>query len=138
MQKIIIISFFTFCINNTYTQNDELLRVLNDQVVAFNKGDVERLVNNVSEDFKWYSLTSDTLIIEVTGKHNFKKSMENYFRSGRKVTSTIDSYSIDGDRISFREVVSHKNKSGEKVSSSAMGIYEIKEGKITRAWYFID
>ena len=72
------------------------------------------------------------------GKENFKASMEGYFKSGKSVFSSIDGYAIDGNRISFKEVVRHKDKSGKTVSSSAMGIYEIREGNIYRAWYFID
>ena len=64
--------------------------------------------------------------------------MEGYFKSGRKVFSSIDEYAIDGNRISFKEVVRHKDKSGKTDSSSAMRIYEIRGGRIYRAWYFID
>lgn len=65
----------------------------------------------------------------------FQTSMINYFADGRKVYSFIEQYAIDGNRVSFREVVSHK---GKDVSSSVMGIYEIVDGRIRRAWYFID
>jgi predicted ester cyclase len=64
--------------------------------------------------------------------------MKYYFSAGKKSVSTIEQYAVDGERVSFREVVSHKNKAGETVSSSAMGIYQIRNGKISRAWYFID
>ena len=122
----------------SFAQNEQLLKVFNDQVRAFNLGDVNRLVNNVTDDFKWFYITSDTLLLEVAGKESFRASMEGYFKSGKSVFSSIDEYAIDGNRISFKEVVRHKDKSGKTVSSSAMGIYEIREGKIYRAWYFID
>ncbi|CAD5262741.1 MULTISPECIES: nuclear transport factor 2 family protein [unclassified Imperialibacter] len=137
--KSILLSISVFvCVSAANGQNEELLRVFNDQVAAFNDGDVDRLTANVTDDFKWFSLTADTLLLEVEGKENFRQSMKYYFSTGKKSVSAIEQYVIDGERISFREVVSHKNKAGETVSSSAMGIYQIQNGKICRAWYFID
>lgn len=132
---LIVMLLSTFC---AFGQNENLLKVFNDQVDAFNKQDVKRLVENVSEDFKYFYITSNELVLEVEGKEKFEKSMTAYFSSGRKVLSTIEDYTIDGNRISFKEVVSHLNKEGERVYSSALGVYEIKEGKIVRSWYFID
>ncbi|MEQ8417070.1 MAG: nuclear transport factor 2 family protein [Imperialibacter sp.] len=137
--KSILLSIILFASTSAANaQNEELLRVFNDQVAAFNEGDVDRLTANVTEDFKWFSLTADTLLLEVVGRENFRQSMKYYFSAGRKSVSTIEQYTVDGERVSFREVVSHKNKAGETVSSSAMGIYQIQNGKISRAWYFID
>ena len=137
--KSILLSIILFASTSAANaQNEELLRVFNDQVAAFNEGDVDRLTANVTDDFKWFSLTADTLLLEVEGKENFRQSMKYYFSAGRKSVSTIEQYAVDGERISFREVVSHQNKAGETVSSSAMGIYQIQNGKISRAWYFID
>ena len=119
-------------------QNNSVLEVFSDQVDAFNNADIARLVENVSKDFKWFYITSDTLLLEVSGKKAFQAGMESYFDSGRQVLSEVNEYAIDGNRISFREVVSYTNQKGEKIFSSAMGIYEIRESKIYRAWYFVD
>jgi len=132
---IVIITLFA---TNVLAQNGPILDVLYDQVDAFNHGDIDRLVNNVSDDFKWFSITSDTLMLDVSGKENFRANMTDYFAGGRTVHSSIEQYAIDGNRVSFREVVGHKGSGGENITSSAMGIYEIVEGKIRRAWYFID
>ena len=136
MKKAIILLTFIFITIFSFGQNENLLEVVNDQFDAFNKADVDRLVNNVTDDFKWFYLTSDSSGVEVEGKANFRKSMENYFKNGRKVTSKMESFVIHENRISFKEVVSHKNRNGEAVTSSAMGIYEVRGDKISRAWYF--
>jgi hypothetical protein len=117
-------------------QDKEVLKTFNKQIEAFNQGDVQALTENVHQDFKWYYISSDTLMLEVSGKENFRKSMESYFQSIPSVQSEIESYTIDGNKISFREIARWKSKSGEK-SQSAMGIYEIRENKIYRAWYFL-
>ena len=109
-----------------------------DQVDAFNKRDVARLVDNVSDDFKWFYLTPDSLLIEVSGREEFRASMESYFESTPPVASVISAHAIDGNRMSFQETVSYKSADGTPVSSSAMGIYQVDNDEITRAWYFID
>ncbi|MGB0495881.1 MAG: nuclear transport factor 2 family protein [Kangiellaceae bacterium] len=135
----LFISFITSVASASNTQIKNPLDILKDQVDAFNKRDIGRLVKNVSDDFKWYSITADQLLIESKNKASFKDGMEKYYQARPQIiTSKIDSYVIDGSRISFKEVVSHKNKKGEMVSSSAMGIYQMKDGKIFRAWYFIE
>lgn len=138
MKKQITLIVLTFFALNLFAQQDQVLKIFNDQVEAFNERDVDRLVNNVTDDFKWFYITSDTLLLEVAGKENFKTSMEGYFSAVPSVFSSIEASTTDGNRISFKEVVRYKNKKGETVASSAMGIYEIEENKISRAWYFID
>ena len=138
MKKASVIVFFLLFSNFVCADNEKLLQLLNDQVDAFNQQDIKRLVANVTEDFKYLYLTADELILETEGKENFKKAMITYFKPGNKPFSVIKNYAIDGNRISFKEVVSHKNKDGHTVSSSAMGIYQFKNDKIFRAWYFID
>ena len=124
---------------SAHSEDAQILELLKNQFEAFNNRNIEQLVNNVTDDFKWYSLTSDQLLVETADKESFKKAMISYYKSRpNKSTSVIESYTIDGNRVSFKEVVSHTNKKGETVSSSALGIYQMKNGKIFRAWYFID
>ncbi len=136
---ILLLSAFSPRAVSNDNSPESLIKKLQDQFDAYNQRDIDRMVNNVTDDFKWYSITADELLIETSGKANFKKGMQDYYRSRpNKIHSVIESYTIDGNRISFKEIVSHQNKKGKKVSSSAMGIYEFKGGKIYRAWYFVD
>lgn len=112
--------------------------LLESHIEAFNQSDVESLVNNISDDFKWYYVTSDTLLLEVEGKEAFRKSMESYYKYVGKVTSSVEDLVIQGNLISFKETVSYKNKEGKLVSASSMAVYQFKKNKISRAWYFIE
>jgi hypothetical protein len=115
------------------------LSLLNSQVDAFNQRDIKRLVDNVSEDFKYFFITADELVLESKGKLAFQSGMEQYYAARKtKIHSVVEHYTIDGNKISFKEVVSHLNKQGKQVKSSALGVYEIRNEKITRAWYFVD
>ncbi len=134
-----IITLLIFCSGSLLSQDSTLVTILQHQVDAYNTQNVNALVENVSDDFKYFALTKDTLMLETSGKDQFRKSMERYFNVRKNFpNSIIESYSIVSNRISFKETVSHINKSGQKVASSAMGIYQIEHGKITRAWYFYD
>ncbi len=119
-------------------QEQDLYKVLNEQVEAYNAADIDRLVKNITDDFKWFYVTSDSIILEVSGKEELRKAMEGYYSAGFNSVSSIEDYTIDGNRISFKEVVGHRNKKGEMVQSSSMGVYEMRNGKIYRAWYFMD
>jgi len=138
MKKASVIAILLIVSNFTAAQPHNMLSLLDDQVNAFNKQDVEKLVANVTDDMKYFYITADELIVETTGKPAFEAAMTSYFKSGKTPHSVIESYVIDGSRISFKEVVSHINAKGEKISSSAMGVYQYKDDKIVRAWYFID
>lgn len=132
------LSFSPVTLSNEHS-SEALIKLLQDQFDAYNQRDIDRLVNNVTDDFKWYSLTAEELLIETSGKVNFKKSMQKYYDSRpQNIHSVIESYTLNGNRISFKEVVSSQTKDGTTKSSSAMGIYEFKNGKIYRAWYFVD
>lgn len=134
LSTILIASFFTGI--SLYGQDDIVLNLLNQQVEAFNKQDTERLVENISDDFKWFYISADTMLLEVEGKEQFREVMESYFETVKGVHSTIDRYVIDGNRISFKETVKWQSRNCER-SQSAMGIYEMKDGKIYRVWYFM-
>lgn len=138
MKKIFWLLTFLLISLTSCSQNDTILNVLKSQVEAFNSQDVDKLVANVSDDIKYFYITPDQLLQEVEGKENFRKSMQAYFDSGIKVFSKIEDYVIEGNRISFKEVVSYTNKKGKKVSASSLGVYQIVNGKITRTWYFTD
>ena len=90
MKKQIILIVLILASLDLFAQNDQLLKVFNDQVDAFNQRDVDRLVGNVTDDFKWFYITSDTLLLEVAGKENFKASMVGYFSAVPNVYSSIE------------------------------------------------
>ena len=138
MKKASVIVVLLIVSNIVVAKTPDLQALLNNQVDAFNNQDIAKLVSNITDDMKYFYITSDELIIETSGKAAFETAMINYFKSGRTPQSSIESTVIDGSRISFKEVVSHINKEGETVSSSAMGIYQYRDDKIVRAWYFID
>lgn len=138
MKKASVIAFLLFFCCIVQAHDEPLKKLLDQQIQALNQQDVESMVDNVTEDFKYYFITNDQLVLQTEGKESFKTSMHNYFNAVQNPQSTIESHTIHGDRISFKEVISYKNNQGEPKSASAMGIYQFKGDKIFRAWYFVD
>ena len=93
---------------------------------------------NVTNDFKYFYFMNDQLMLQTDGKKAFAETMTMYFNSIGKPVSRIESITPVGNKVSFKEVVQYQNKEGKAMSSEALGVYEIKEGKIHRAWYFVD
>ncbi len=134
--KFIISVFTLFSMATLFAQDQKVYGIVSEQVLAFNEGDIDRLVDQVSEDFKWYYIGSDTLLLELSGKEHFRTNMNGYFSQMKSVHSEITEYVIDGNRMSFKEVVTYETVSGKKGRTSAMAVYEVKNDLIFRVWYF--
>ena len=136
---IVLIFFFVFLLmsNQGFAQQKKEIAILNNQIKAFNDRDIDLLVENIDENFEWFFITSDTMWVEVSGREQFRNGMESYFNSIPTVRSEISDLAIVGDRISFKETVYWENKK-EKFSQEALGVYQIKNSKIFRAWYYAD
>jgi len=135
IRNAIAVLFLSFTVGLN-AQEHEVLRLFLDQVDAYNDKDIQGMTDNLHPDFKWYYITSDSLIQDVIGQEAFKKSMTSYYESLEQVESSIEGYTIEGNRISFKEVVRYTTKSGKSGIASAMGVYHLKDGKIWRAYYF--
>ena len=138
MKKYSFILFFLCIAPKLFAYNEKLSLLLQAQIKAFNTQNINQMVDSVSDDFVFYYISKDKLMLETKGKPAFRKSMQAYFQADFKPFSTIESYIIDGQRISFKEVVEYKNSQGKIVKASAMGIYQYEKDKIIRAWYFVD
>lgn len=109
--------------------------VVRAHIEAFNRHDVNALVERVSPDFVWYNVDSDETSVEVKGRDALRESLTKYFKSTAAVRSEVDSVTATGPFVSFRERVFWTNAKGEQ-SQQALGVYEIRDGLITRAWYY--
>ncbi|MEQ9300854.1 MAG: nuclear transport factor 2 family protein [Cyclobacteriaceae bacterium] len=135
--KALLTSVLLLITTTVFAQDENIHALLQEQIAAFNGRNIDALTANVSEDFKWYYIGTDSLFLEVSGKGQFRNNMESYFESIAEVKSEIAEYTIDNNRISFKEVVEYTTASGQTGKASAMGIYEVKDGLIFRAWYFL-
>jgi hypothetical protein len=113
----------------------EPIRVVRAYMEAFNQHNIPALAERVSADFVWFNVTSDRATVEVKGRDSLRKNLGNYFEHTPTVRSEIDGVTSAGSYVSFRERATWNTLLGEK-SQTALAIYEVKEGLITRAWYY--
>jgi ketosteroid isomerase-like protein len=70
-------------------------------VAAFNAQDSNAMASLVVDDIEWLSIVGNKIIVEVKGKHNLIKSMNDYFKSC-STSNLYGTYSAFG-RYYFRK-----------------------------------
>lgn len=102
---------------------------------AFNERSVSGMLRHVDDNLRWYRIRNDLMVLETYGRDDFRISMRNYFDSLEEVQSEIESVTWNGPFVSLRERVTWASRTGQQ-SQSALAVYELKNGKIVRAWYY--
>ena len=103
---------------------------------AFNRHEADTVAALCAENFRWYSMDGGTASVEIEGRAALREWLAGYFKSLPTVRSEFLSIEQTGSFLSVRERPSWDNKEGRRVSQQALGIYEIRDGLIQRAWYF--
>ena len=68
-------------LTNKQTDKTDPLELVKDQIDAFNERDIDRLIENISEDYIWFYVSDDSLITQVSGKESMRKAMEGYYEA---------------------------------------------------------
>ncbi len=111
------------------------IQVVRAYMDAFNRHDIPLLAERVAEDFVWFNVTSDSASVEVKGRDKLRRNLGSYFEHTPTVRSEIEGITSAGAYVSFREKATWSTFFGEK-SQTALAVYEVKNGLITRAWYY--
>ncbi|MEZ4701363.1 MAG: nuclear transport factor 2 family protein [Rhodothermales bacterium] len=99
---------------------------------AFNAHDVDGMLAYVDDDIQWFSISGDHMDVEARGKAAFRAAMESYFEAIPSARSEIESAVVSGSYVSVRE----RAYWGEDQSQVALGVFEVRDGLITRVWYY--
>lgn len=121
--------------NAAEAERSPAVQVVMRQLEAFNRHDADALANGVSEDLVWFSVTSDVTTVDTKGREKLREGMRGYFKSFPDVHSVIEGVTEAGPFVSFRETASWTGKKGRR-SQSSIGVYEVHDGLVTRAWYY--
>lgn len=112
------------------------LQVVQDQVDAFNRHDVEAMAAQVAPGFVWFSIRGDEMSAEVRGREALAEGMRSYFASLPTVRSQIEEVLVSGAFVTLRERAIWTDGSGQEQSQAALGVYEVRNGLIQRVWYY--
>lgn len=104
-------------------------------VAAFNKHQVDKMLELVDEQVQWLSVNGSKITIETEGRQALRASMEKYFRSCPSCQSSLEWLQVAGSRVTAKEKASWQSKGTTKAQSS-LSVYEFQRGKILRVYYF--
>lgn len=108
------------------------LAVFYRMTVAFNAHDVEGMLACVDDDIQWFSVNGDRIDVEARGREAFRGAMEAYFTAIPGARSEIESAVVSGAFVSVRE----RAFWGDDQSQVALGVFEVRHGRILRVWYY--
>ncbi|MDX1618764.1 MAG: nuclear transport factor 2 family protein [Balneolaceae bacterium] len=119
---------------NGTPEADSVKQVVLQNLEAYNRHDVAAMLGHIAEPFLWYSILSDTMVVEEYSQARFRSEMEAYFSDYPDVKSELIGLQVFGRYVYFEERATWGDD-GEH-SQSSLGIYEVVDGKIRRVWYY--
>ena len=117
---------------DTPSQHEQKVK---DYVAAYNRRDIDAMLNMVSEDIQWLSVDGDKITVETKGKGPLRESLAGYFKSSPSAQSTLEWIHATSARVAAHEKSTWKTKSGMK-SQTSLSVYEFHQGLITRVYYY--
>ncbi len=134
--RLAVDSFNPFYAGSTNYLTTSEAALLRDYLDAFNRHDADAVAAFCAEDVKWLSVDGDKVSPETSTRAQLLEWLVGYFKSFPTVRSEFLSLEQTGPILSVRERASWENKTGQRVAQQAVGVYEIRDGLIRRAWYF--
>ncbi|MGZ8378657.1 MAG: nuclear transport factor 2 family protein [Gemmatirosa sp.] len=116
-------------------QDDDAARVVRAFVAAFNRHDVPAMLALTDTAIVWLGIAGDSVTIETRGRRALGESMTAYFRSTPGARSTLDAVTTLGPWVSARERAEWQGRTGPR-AQSALSVYEVRDGRIRRVWYY--
>jgi hypothetical protein len=110
--------------------------VVRKQLEAFNRHSPDDVVACYAEKIKWLSIDGDQVATEGDGRESIRTWLTGYFKSLPTVKSELLEVNQTGPHVVFRERASWTAKDGSPRSQTAIGIFEVRDGLVQRAWYY--
>jgi hypothetical protein len=110
--------------------------VLRAYLDAVNRHDTDAVVALCVEEFKFYSIAGDSVSPDATNRAALATWLQSYFRSYPDMRSEFLAIEQTGPLLAVRERVTWTNAAGARVAQQAIGVYEIRDERIARTWYF--
>jgi hypothetical protein len=110
--------------------------VILQHMSAFNAQDAAAMAKVEHPDIEWFNVGGSEMSLEVAGRDNLTKSMQDFFKSPMKISGTLSGWSVNGNYVSVIETASWSTKSGDTKSQSALSVYELEDDLIRRVWYY--
>lgn len=112
------------------------IAVVRKQLEAFNRHTPDDVVACYAENIKWLTVDGDKVSTEGDGRESIRTWLTGYFKSLPTVKSEFLEINHTGPHVVFRERASWTAKDGSPRSQTAIGIFEVRDGLVQRAWYY--
>jgi uncharacterized protein YciI len=110
--------------------------VVRKQLEAFNRHSPDDVVACYAENIKWLSIDGDQVATEGDGRESIRTWLAGYFKSVPTVKSELIEINQTGPHVVFRERASWTARDGTPRSQTAIGVFEVRDGLVQRAWYY--
>ena len=104
-------------------------------VDAFNRGDVDRMLEHLTVDASWYYVQDGTIIPEARGHAALRESLGAYFQHYATVESSLGECLENGPYRATIETVTWLEE-GTRTSQRALAVFEIDNELIQAVYYF--
>ncbi|MFT6997239.1 MAG: hypothetical protein ACJAQ4_000989 [Cryomorphaceae bacterium] len=125
MKKFLII----VCLTASSVHAQEPIQVVQAQLDAYNKQDINAFTNLFAEDAKLYMNLGDT-DPTMTGREEIRMRYGAMFKANPNNKSTLIGRMTQGNFVFDHEWITGRDK-----PIKIMAIYEVVEGKIIRCWF---
>ncbi len=110
-------------------------RIVQGYVDAFNRRDIDAMLAVAADSLEWINLSGATASLETSGKDALAKGLRSYFESCPSCRSSIAILGQSGPFLVATERATWESGGAVKAQES-LSVYEIRDGKILRVWYF--
>ncbi|MCP5117066.1 MAG: nuclear transport factor 2 family protein [bacterium] len=118
-----------------WAEEPSAAEVVKALLAAFNDHSPERMAELVSEDFELFYVAESETTLGLRGPEALQTEMRGYFGNLPTVRSEAEISVASGSYVAFKETVSWQHE-GEERSQLSLVVYQVRDGKIRRAWYY--
>ncbi|MEJ7812027.1 MAG: nuclear transport factor 2 family protein [Gemmatimonadaceae bacterium] len=110
-------------------------QVVRDYLVAYNRHDVPAVLALLDPTVAWLSIEGDSVRVEARGLDAMRRGLEAYFRNTLDARSVAETMTSLGPWVTVRERAYWRSGRTRR-SQAAMSVYEVRNGRIRRVWYY--
>lgn len=89
----------------------------------------------MSDTVQWFAIEGGVTVPMADSKEDLSAQLTTYLAS-TNTTSTLSDWTQNGAFLSVIETASWSSQSGETMSQSSLAVYEIRNDRIQRVWYY--
>ncbi len=105
-------------------------------VGAFNACDIDSAAGLMHDDIEWLSIADAGVDTVSAGKANLVSESRAYMANGCSTQSVLSDWSVNGPFVTVIETAKWRTTDGQARSQSATAVYEVRDLKVRRVWYF--